>query len=128
VHQDGQKYLETTTYEYDLIVIDAFMGVNIPPSLSSHETVKALARRLSARGVVAMNIIGTYYGRRSEPVRRHVENFAAAFPEIEIFPADSTYSLWTSQNLILTGRLDKVVEPAAYLRFGALPPMIIGQN
>jgi len=118
IHQDGATFLATTTCAYDLIVIDAFDGLVIPPSLTAMRAVQNMRKRLNDNGTVAMNIVGPYLGRGGEALRGCYERFQATFGTTALYPADSKYSLWESQNFVLVARRGSAALPE--LRFTAV--------
>jgi spermidine synthase len=112
---DGRAYLDSTTKQYDLVIIDAFSHVQMPLELATRQAAAAVARVLKPGGVAAMNIIAAYRGRRTTPLVRLCAAFSAAFKQCSLFPANTTYSAWTAQNFILIGQQQG---PAPQLRFG----------
>jgi spermidine synthase len=123
MHGDGREYLDANTKAYDMIIVDAFINLAIPRSLSTPEAAKQLASNLRSDGVVAMNIIAAYHGRNSSVIRAQYQSFDAVFNKTEVFPASGgLYTLWLPQNLVLTAQNDKTTNIAEYLRFKALPP------
>jgi spermidine synthase len=99
---DGREFINNCTDQYDMVIIDAFMHTSVPPSLQTAEAAAALQRITSPKGIVAMNIIATYYGNRAVVLQRQVAAMQSLFKTIDIFPASSSQSLWVSQNFILT--------------------------
>ncbi len=67
-HTDGKTFLEQTTHQYDIIIIDAFTGLRIPRSLADERTVSLIHKKLSAKGLMAMNIISGYKGVNASPI------------------------------------------------------------
>ena len=120
IHQDGATFLETNTDMYDLIVIDAFNGIVVPESLTTTQVIAHMRKRLHDNGTVAMNIVGSYWGRGGEGVRHCYDRFRSVFDSVAVYPADSKYSLWASQNFILVAR--RRAAPLPTLRFTAIPP------
>ncbi len=116
---DGRRYLEATGAIYDVILVDAFTHDTIPPSLQTIEAARSLSRHLSNNGVIAMNIITAYNGRRSAVLHRQIAALQMAFSHIEIFPASHSLSLWMPQNLVLIGQ-NNLHDPQQYLRYAAL--------
>jgi spermidine synthase len=52
---DGRYYLDSTTRQYDLILVDAYRQPYIPFQLTTQEFFQATRRHLTAHGVVAVN-------------------------------------------------------------------------
>jgi predicted membrane-bound spermidine synthase len=58
--QDARLFLQNTTNKYDVIYLDVFnSGHYIPPHLATVEFFRELKKRLSPKGVVYINSIGT---------------------------------------------------------------------
>jgi spermidine synthase len=117
---DGRKFLDKTNKRYDLIVVDAFEHTVIPASLQTDEAARQLKRHLTAKGVVAINIIAAYHGERSNNLRQQIAALQTAFQNVEIYPAGSGISLWTPQNFILTAQ-NGARDLDAHLRYSKLP-------
>jgi len=75
--------------------------LNLPESLADKTIVPLVHERLSSNGIMAMNIISSYYGRASDVIRTQQEQYDNIFSSTKVFPADSSVSLWQSQNFIL---------------------------
>lgn len=107
IHTDGRNYLESTTQKYDLIIIDAFTGTEIPYDLTTIQATIALEQHLKPKGIVAMNIIGTYYGR-SMRLRSVQAAYQQTFANVYIHQADDAMSLLVSQNFVIIGQKTSV--------------------
>jgi spermidine synthase len=119
VFGDGRKYLETTNNIYDLILIDAFEHSTIPASLSTLEFADFTKLRISNKGVVAVNVISTYYGQQPSILRQHYATHSSVFKHVDIYPADNALSLWISQNFLQIST-DRRFSPKYKLRFEKL--------
>lgn len=119
IHTDGRSFLESTTNSYDLIIIDAFNGTELPYDLITIQAIMALQRRLTPDGIAAMNIIGTYYGRSMK-----LKSLSAAYQKVFkaacIYPANDSVSLLVSQNFVLIGKNNTHI-PAHDLSISSLP-------
>lgn len=122
LHTDGREYLQKIHKPYDVILIDAFTHDVIPKSLSTAEAIKLMHKNVAADGVVAINIISTYRGHRSEVLRRQYATYKTVFHHVAVFPADTVFSDWQSQNFILTAQ-KTASDLSTYLRFPSLPPL-----
>ena len=107
IHTDGRNYLESTTQRYDLVIIDAFNGTEIPYELTTIQATIALEQHLKPKGIVAMNIIGTYYGR-SMRLRSVQAAYQQTFTDVCIHQADDAVSLLVSQNFVIIGQKTSV--------------------
>lgn len=103
IHTDGRNYLESTTQKYDLIIIDAFIGTEVPYELLTVQAAIALQGHLAPNGTLAMNVIGTYYGRNMK-VKNLLAAYSIAFKYVHMHQADDSTTLSISQNFIVIGR------------------------
>lgn len=98
---DAISYIAETKERYDMIIIDAFSGYTIPPSLLQLSAILQYRRHLTNRGVVAVNFISEYKKHRSSLAHEVVATFAEAFPYTNVFQSDPDYRRGADQNLIL---------------------------
>lgn len=119
IHMDGREFLNTNGTPYDMIVVDAFINVDVPRSLVTKEAAIQYHRNLRRGGIVAMNIISAYQGR-NEILRRQYRAFRAAFRRVEVYPAGKGYALTLPQNLLIIGQKGRNQKPGAYLRYASL--------
>jgi spermidine synthase len=119
IHNDGRRYLENSREAYDMIIVDAFEHITIPPSLASLEAVKLFEQHLKSGGVVAVNVIAAYKGLNTATIRRLLAAFQSVFKVVEIFPAGKGYTLWLPQNLVLAAQ-NKKLPLGQFLRYEAL--------
>jgi spermidine synthase len=124
---DGREYLKSNKKLYDLIIIDAFSGLTIPPSLSTVEFANLLNDRLTEQGICALNIVSAYHGPNNETLKKHFATHSFVFRHVDIFPADKILSFWISQNFLQTST-NKRLRPKYNLRFGSLQPPIINNK
>ncbi len=61
---DGRYYLNACSKQYDVIVLDAFLGESPPSHLMTREALGALQRRLKPGGTVVMNTFGEFEAGR----------------------------------------------------------------
>jgi spermidine synthase len=127
INGDGREYLEKTSKFYDLILLDAFQHSIIPKALSTNEFARLLQSRLAKKGVAAANIISAYHGPHNSIIKEHYATYNSVFKHADIFPADTTLSLWISQNFLLIAT-DKRFKPSYNLRFSSLRPPIINSD
>ena len=115
----AEQFLEQAANEYDLILVDVFIQENVPLSLQTPKIAKLLARNLRPTGVVAVNVIASYNGERSQVLKREVAALSSTFSQIEVFPAGYESSLWLPQNFIITAQNNpQSLQP--YLRYAAV--------
>lgn len=104
IHTDGRKYLNENQKKYDMIIIDVFSDLEIPMSMRGQKALSLIHDALTNDGVVAMNIISSYKGRNYESVREFSDIQSTLYPCTNIYQADSSLSLWATQNLILVSQ------------------------
>lgn len=118
-HDHGRAYLHSTTKTYDLIILDAFNHTEIPVELASVEATQAIRKILNPGGVVAINIISSYYGRHNTITRNLWAAYKQCFKHLSLAPASNDQSLWLPLNLVLQA---SDTEPSlAELRYERLP-------
>ncbi|MCL5039371.1 MAG: fused MFS/spermidine synthase [Firmicutes bacterium] len=91
--QDGRVFLQNSSRQYDLIVLDAYYADSIPFHLTTQEFLSELKAHLKPGGLVAANLIGALQGNGSGVFRALYRTFAAVFPTRYLFPV-----LWEKNN------------------------------
>ena len=114
---DGSNYLEKLDFTYDMIILDAYEQTKIPVSFQTPEVSRMLSNRLNQGGLVAMNIIASMHGVRSQVLYRIDKAMESSFSEIEVSPAGRESSLWIAQNFVLTAH-DSPIEVGEHLSYG----------
>jgi spermidine synthase len=101
--QDGRQFLARTNQRYDLILGDAYLRDSIPFHLTTREFFQIADQKLTANGVVAINIIGAVTGQSGRITRSVVKTLRGIFPQVYIFAARraDNVSLDTVQNVIV---------------------------
>jgi len=56
ITMDGRIFLETTDNQYDIILMDAYHHLSIPPHLTSNEFFSLMANHLTKDGVAILNV------------------------------------------------------------------------
>ncbi len=100
ITEDGRSYIDRSQSKYDLIVVDAFAEYDIPKTLMSVQATAQYARLLSREGILALNVISTYFGKPSI-AHQLLASFSKSFKSTELYPADPSYGQNKEQNLIL---------------------------
>lgn len=84
--EDGRAFLRRGSARYDYVVLDVYTGDTTPAHLLSIEALRLLKSRLSERGVLALNLVGS--------LREHtlmtasvVHTLHAAFDNVSIYTA-----------------------------------------
>ena len=125
--EDGRTFLKHTKKQYDLILIDAFLGNKIPQHMSTYEFLEIVKSRLSKNGVLATNIISAYHSPTNELIRNQYATNTAVFKHVDIIPADKNLTLWISQNFLLIST-NNPHKPKYKLSSGAIQPPLFKQN
>jgi len=99
---DGIDFLEQAAGRYDAIIVDVFIDAMVPLVFQTEATARQYRQLLLPHGLVAMNVIGDYYGSRgNSALGRQAAVFQAAFQDVQIFPAGPHLSLWMPQNFVV---------------------------
>ena len=101
-HQDGRTYINTCKEKYDVILIDAFKGLNAPFELTTYEAISNAYNILNEDGIVITNIISSLEGEESDFIKYEYSTYKAIFDDVKVF-AVSSNSKEDTQNLILVG-------------------------
>lgn len=102
INGDGRDFIEQNNGEYDLIVVDAFVGYEIPRHLITAEAAACYRDNLADGGVVAVNFISGYSRWRVHLANRLVATFGAVLETVDIYPSsEKPPFLPTDRNLIL---------------------------
>ncbi|MDR3220734.1 MAG: fused MFS/spermidine synthase [Candidatus Accumulibacter sp.] len=62
IANDGRAYVQQTGQKYDIVLVDAYNGSDIPWSLTTEEYAGAIKRITTGDGVVAVNVIANTAG------------------------------------------------------------------
>jgi len=84
--EDARYYLNSTDRNYDYILLDVFTGEFTPTHLLSVEALKLARDRLTANGVLAVNIIGSLQ-KDTFMTASVIKTLETAFDEVMVFPA-----------------------------------------
>lgn len=88
---DGRKFLEESKQIYDVLLVDAYSSSEgqsvIPHPLVTREFFQLATNHLSARGVLAYNVIGRIQGGRSSLPGSVLRTLSESFPRLYAFPA-----------------------------------------
>ena len=113
-HEDGRTFLNRSKEKYDVIYGDAFKSLYaIPFQLATEEAVQKMYDNLADGGVVLANLIGTVEGIRGQFVRAEYATFKAVFPQVYLFPVESSTDGSAIQNIMLVAV--KSEEKASFL-------------
>lgn len=121
--EDGRKYLEQTTQKYDLIVVDAFAGMDIPHQLISIEAARQYQNHLTPGGVMALNFISAYHVTKPQLAHHLQATFEEAFSSVELYPAEYVGRLKQSDNIVMVASQD-MMPNLDYLQSNSLAPLV----
>lgn len=109
VHGDARQFLQTSDELFDLIVLDAYDVLSIPPHLATVEFFKSVQQSLNVEGIFAVNVLA------EEGVFFHelLNTMAQVFGEIEYVKVPGTYNTLVMVNAPLDdlGLLDEDLKP-----------------
>jgi len=83
--EDGRRFLNRSERRYDIIVVDAFYKDSVPFHLVTREFYALCRQKLTPRGVLVVNMIGTVRGKRSALFASVYRTMGAVFPERYVF-------------------------------------------
>ena len=128
--QDGRLFLMRARQRYDIVLLDAYYADAVPFHLTTREFFQIADSKLTSKGAVVVNMIGSVTGPRSKIVRSMIKTLKGIFPQLYVFPtlgADED-SLWNSQNIIIVASKDpervsiqEIVKRAESLGRGLFP-------
>lgn len=120
---DGYKFIENSRQSYDLIILDVFSELSIPPPFLAPNFAQLLYARLTPTGSVAMNIIASYQGINAGLIKGQAATYQSLFAQVDIFPAAHGLTSWLPQNLLLVAQKKHGHDLTPYVRFApiALP-------
>jgi spermidine synthase len=119
---DGRSFLREHGGRYDMVVVDAFSHTTIPKEIITRQAFRAYAKHLASGGVLAMNVISAYHGPQAHVLARAYAAACETFGAVDTFLASRGYSLWLTQNFILTAQAGQRVPLAKYMRYEAVKP------
>jgi len=99
--EDGRGFLGRTKTKYDLIILDAFSGYNIPKQLLTLEAVDLYKKHLARGGIVTINFISGYSDGRLSLTQEILATFGQRFSRLELYRADRGLPIGIEQNLVL---------------------------
>lgn len=106
--QDGRLFLTRSSHRYDVILLDAYFKDAIPFHLNTREFFTMANQKLTANGVVVINIIGAVTGPGGKITRSVAKTLRGIFPQIYMFAVrrPDNASLDTIQNVIIVATKD----------------------
>ena len=111
---DARPFLATTTRRWDFVEIDLFHGgPDMPFYVATREFFALVSARLAPRGVVMMNVLGSFTPGRDELVRAVGRTMASVFP--------SVYAMAFGGNTVLLATAHETDLAALRKRLEAVP-------
>ena len=86
ITEDGRYFLKTSNKLYDYLILDVFNGDITPAHLLSLEALTSQKQRLTEKGVLAVNLIGSLTDRPFMTASV-VKTLEQVFDQVEIYPA-----------------------------------------
>lgn len=100
--QDGRSFLNYSKNRYDVILNDAYKGLNVPFELTTYEALVNTKNMLNDNGIVLTNIISSVDGEDSDFIEYEYSTYKAVFDDVKIF-MELNSERTDRQNLILVG-------------------------
>lgn len=125
---DARTFLSEHATRYDMVVLDAFMEAVVPRELRTLQAWRAYAAHVAPGGVLAANVIGTYYGSSAQVLLQVVAAAQASFVRTEVFLAGYGHSLWLPQNFIVVAQQATNSSMAPYVRYSAVEVNVSGTD
>ena len=101
IHRDGRSFLNSLKTNYDIIMIDAFKGFEMPFELTTKEAFQEIHGSLNDEGMLMINIIAAIEDRSSDFLDREFNTLKQVFPQVLVLPVDNHKSKRLRQNIIL---------------------------
>ncbi len=125
---DGRDYVTNSTDTYDMIILDAFSGYDIPYSLLTREAVSLYKQHLTINGFMTINFISEYRTFRQRLTHELIATFGEQFNAVALYQADHLFPSKAEQNLMLVASptpidfdyLQSVAVEAAYMPENAI--------
>jgi spermidine synthase len=89
-NNDGRIFLQDTTQQYDLIVLDAYSRSYVPFHLMTLEFFKLVSSHLTSNGVVISNLISGVEADNDQLLSAEVNTMHAVFPNVYAFPVEGS--------------------------------------
>jgi spermidine synthase len=93
---DGRWYANTATRRYDAVLLDAFVGDNVPSHLMSREAFEAIARLLKPDGVLVINTFVDVGARDDFLGASLMKTLRAVFPSVKAHGARGANTLFVA--------------------------------
>lgn len=84
-HEDGRSFINKCQNKYDVILIDAFKGHNIPFELTTEEAYSRMKELLNEKGCIIVNVISSIDGHNSGLIMREFSTVGNVFEGVKVF-------------------------------------------
>lgn len=100
--QDGRSFLNYSDNKYDVIIIDAFKGTDMPFELTTYEALVNAKNMLNEDGVILTNVTCSLEGKNSDIVKYEYATYKEVFDDVKLYRVQ-TDDVNAIQNLIIVG-------------------------
>lgn len=107
---DGRHFLEECTENYDIAIVDAFDGDDVPGSLTDAGFMAAARRKLTAGGVLAYNFMGSVEGEQAEPFSALHGTLASTWRGVWVFVVNEGVDSGKSNIVLLASDAELTAE------------------
>ena len=111
IEDDARKYVKYSNNIYDVVLLDAFVGISPPPHLTTFEFISQLKNKLSDDGVMMVNLVGSFTGVRSEFVLAEIKTIREIFPYVDIYKLSPKRNDTDLQNIFVVAYKDDEARP-----------------
>ncbi len=109
---DGRAYIysgEGKDKKYDVILVDAYQDITIPPHMSSVEFFRLVGERLKPQGVMALNM--NMYSDEDKSINAYLaDTVASVFPEVYDVKIGGNRELFASKNPEMITKFESGIE------------------
>lgn len=107
ITEDGRTYLDRNTATYDVVILDAFKGKgSVPYQLATRESMQHVYHALSGKGILVMNLLGSYGGSDKRFIEAEYATLKSVFPRVEVYAAEAPGDPQARQNLMIIAAKD----------------------
>jgi spermidine synthase len=110
---DARYHLATTETRYDYVVLDVFNGDTTPAHLLSREAMQLIRARMTARGVLAVNLVGDI-GPDGAMTASVVRTLREVFERVQVHPTFVPEQDGPAGNLVLVAQSGPVPATVAH--------------
>ena len=104
INQDGRRFLNQSDKTYNLIFIDAFSGMTVPPHLTTTEAADRLAKMLKPGGVLTANVVSRVQATKPTMVGSYARTLQKSFRYVEVWGYSTHISSWRQNMLVLASQ------------------------